>query len=79
MLLDNTPKTSMLKITTDMLTLISLDEFKSACRAIGLLAPERLLKLRRVATIESVGSSTRIRIEGVKLSDREVEACSQRD
>lgn len=79
MLLDNTPKTSMLKITTDMLTLISLDEFKGARSVIGLLAPERLLKLRRVATIESVGSSTRIRIEGVKLSDREVEACSQRD
>ena len=33
-------------------------------------APERLSALRRVATIESVGSSTRI--EGVKLSDKEV-------
>ena len=36
------------------------------------LAPERLAILRRVATIESIGSSTRI--EGAKLSDREVEA-----
>ena len=35
------------------------------------LAPERLAALRRVATIESVGSSTRI--EGAKLSNGEVE------
>jgi Fic family protein len=39
-------------------------------RALGTLAPERLSALRRVATIESIGSSTRI--EGSKLSDREV-------
>jgi Fic family protein len=38
---------------------------------LGTLAPERLAALRRVATIESIGSSTRI--EGSKLSDREVE------
>ncbi len=38
----------------------------------GTLAPERLTALRRVATIESVGSSTRI--EGGKLSDRQVES-----
>ena len=36
----------------------------------GTLAPERLSALRRVATIESIGSSTRI--EGSKLTDREV-------
>ena len=36
-----------------------------------LLAPERLNALRQVATIESIGSSTRI--EGVKLTDSEVE------
>lgn len=35
------------------------------------LAPEKLTSLRRIATIESVGSSTRI--EGAKLRDREVE------
>ena len=35
-----------------------------------MLAPDRLSALRRVATIESIGSSTRI--EGSKLSDREV-------
>jgi len=39
---------------------------------LGTLAPERLQALRRVATIESIGSSTRI--EGSRLSDREVEA-----
>ena len=37
----------------------------------GTLAPERLSALRRVATIESIGSSTRI--EGSKLSDSDVE------
>ena len=37
----------------------------------GHLAPERLNALRHVATIESIGSSTRI--EGSKLTDREVE------
>lgn len=37
----------------------------------GTLAPEHLSALRRVATIESIGSSTRI--EGSKLTDREVE------
>ena len=55
-----------------MLTLIAeIDEFKGAWRALGTLAPERLSALRRVATIESIGSSTRI--EGSKLSDRDVE------
>lgn len=48
-----------------------IDEFKGAWRALGTLAPERLGALRRVATIESIGSSTRI--EGSKLSDRDVE------
>ncbi len=61
-----------LKITPEILSLIAeLDEFKGAWRALGTLAPERLSALRRVATIESIGSSTRI--EGSKLSDREVE------
>jgi Fic family protein len=61
-----------LQITTETLNLIAeLDEFKGAWRALGTLAPERLSALRRVATIESIGSSTRI--EGSNLSDREVE------
>ncbi len=61
-----------LTITTRILGLIAeIDEFKGTWRAIGRIAPERLSRLRRVATIESIGSSTRI--EGAKLSDREVE------
>jgi Fic family protein len=60
-----------LKITPEVLAIIAeLDEFKGAWRVLGTLAPERLLALRRVATIESIGSSTRI--EGSKLSDQEV-------
>ena len=61
-----------LQITPEVLKLIAgMDEFKGAWRALGTLAPERLRALRHVATIESIGSSTRI--EGSKLSDREVE------
>lgn len=65
-------RTDTIQITPDLLALFSrIDEFKGAWRALGTLAPERLTALRRVATIESIGSSTRI--EGSKLSDREVE------
>lgn len=63
---------STLQVSNEILLLIAeVDEFKGAWRAIGRIAPERLTNLRRVATIESIGSSTRI--EGAKLSDREVE------
>lgn len=65
-------QTDTIRITPEMLALVSeIDEFKGAWRALGTLAPERLNALRRIATIESVGSSTRI--EGSKLTDREVE------
>ena len=65
--------TDTLRITPQLLSLLSeLDEFKGAWRALGILAPERLSALRRIATIESIGSSTRI--EGSRLTDREVEA-----
>ncbi|CAN5861511.1 Fic family protein [soil metagenome] len=64
--------TTSLIITTEMLSLIAeTDEFKGAWRALGQLAPERLSALKKVASIESIGSSTRI--EGSKLSDAEVE------
>lgn len=64
--------TSTLIVTQDILALIArIDEFKGAWRALGTLAPERLISLRRVATIESIGSSTRI--EGSKLSNKEIE------
>lgn len=66
-------KTDSLHITPEILSLIAqIDEFKGAWRALGSLAPERLMALRRVATVESVASSTRI--EGSKLTNAEVEA-----
>ena len=65
--------TDTLTITPTMLKIIAeIDEFKGAWTALGKLAPERLQALRHVATIESIGSSTRI--EGSQLTDREVEA-----
>ena len=65
-------KTDTILITSELLALIAeIDEFKGAWRALGTLAPARLIALRRVATIESIGSSTRI--EGSQLSDRDVE------
>lgn len=64
--------TAALWITPEILSLIAeVDEFKGAWRAIGRIAPERLSSLRRIATIESIGSWTRI--EGARLSDRDVE------
>ena len=61
-----------IKITTQMLAMIAeLDEFKGAWAGFENLRPEQLKALRKVSTIESVGSSNRI--EGNKLSDSEVE------
>ncbi len=65
-------RTHTLAITPEILKLIAeIDEFKGAWAAIGRISPERLTSLRRVATVESIGSSTRI--EGAKLSDKGVE------
>ena len=65
-------QSAALQISAEILGLVAgIDEFKGAWRALGTLAPDRLSALLRVATIESIGSSTRI--EGSKLSDREVE------
>lgn len=70
--MDDLLKTATISITLAMLrTIAAIDEFKGAWTALGRLAPERLDNLRRVAAIESIGSSTRI--EGAKLSDREVD------
>src|SRR5258708_30065817 len=70
--MDGMPNIVGLVITPGVLKSVSgIDEFKGAWRAIGRIAPERLSALRRVATIESAASSTRI--EGAKLTDREVE------
>jgi Fic family protein len=70
--MDTAPRAVETAFSSDVLRLIgALDEFKGAWRAIGRIAPDRLTALKRVATIESVASSTRI--EGAKLTDREVE------
>lgn len=62
---------SKITINAVLLKLIAeLDEFKGRWELLGKLAPDVLSSLRRVATIESVGSSTRI--EGARLSDHEV-------
>src|SRR5690349_19518093 len=61
-----------LVLTADLLRLVGeIDEFKGAWKAFGNLAPDRLATLRHVTTVESVGASTRI--EGAKLSDREID------
>ncbi len=63
---------TQLKLSHEVLNLISeIDEFKGKWEVFSSFSPERLSALRNVATIESVGSSTRI--EGVKLTDREIE------
>jgi Fic family protein len=66
------PAVAAVQITPRILSLIAeIDEFKGAWRAIGRIAPDRLISLRRVATIESIGSSTRIK--GARLSNLEIE------
>ncbi|MEE9446432.1 MAG: Fic family protein [Arenicellales bacterium] len=61
-----------LNITSELLKLISeIDEFKGVWSMMHSLTPERLQSLKKVATIESIGSSTRI--EGSKLSDEAIE------
>lgn len=59
-------------ITKEMLKIISkIDEFKGKWELIKRIDRKELSTLKKVTTIESVGSSTRI--EGSKLSDIEVE------
>ena len=61
-----------IKINNQMLSIISeIDEFKGSWKLLGKMAPDKLRALKKVATIESVGSSNRI--EGNKLSDKQVE------
>lgn len=65
-------KINSLRITAEILDIISsIDEFKGTWRVLGNLAPEQLTSLRKIATIESIGSSTRI--EGSKLSDQQIQ------
>src|SRR6516165_2483019 len=61
------PEIRNITITPEILKLIAeIDEFKGRWKVMESLAPEKLTSLRRIATIESVGSSTRI--EGAELS-----------
>ena len=49
-----------IKINNQMLTIISeIDEFKGSWKLLGQIAPEKLQALKKVPTIESVGSSNR--------------------
>lgn len=64
-------KTHSIDISPEILKLIAeIDQFKGGWNTLHNLTPERLAELRHVATIESIGSSTRI--EGSKLTDAEI-------
>jgi Fic family protein len=61
-----------LTLGPELIKLIAdIDEFKGRWDALKRLARDRLNAMRKVATIESIGSSTRI--EGAKLTDAQVE------
>lgn len=62
---------SKIVITPEILKFISeLDSFKSSWQFIAKISLERLSALKKIASIESIGSSTRI--EGTQLSDQEI-------
>jgi Fic family protein len=66
------PEIKDIKITPEMLAQIAeIDEYKGTWTSFTRLRPEQLKTLKKVATIESIGSSNRI--EGNILSDTEVE------
>lgn len=71
MVKDKTPVISVGTSHEMLRSIAEIDEFKGRWEALKTLSPERLGALRHVATIESIGSSTRI--EGVKLTDRQIE------
>ncbi len=61
-----------INITQEILQLVAqIDEFKGRWQALKAIDRDRLTQLRRTATIESIGSSTRI--EGSRMSDAQVE------
>mgnify|MGYP002725712379 FL=1 len=65
-------KEPKITVTQEIVKLIAeIDEFKGKWEALKNMSPERLRQLRKVATIESIGSSTRI--EGAKLTDMQAE------
>jgi Fic family protein len=64
------PRLSPVQIGETTRLLGEIDEFKGHWRRVKELNADRLSELRRITTIESAGSSTRI--EGAELSDAEV-------
>jgi Fic family protein len=65
-------KIDSVRITPHMLTQIAeVDTFKGAWPGLAASRSEKLKALKRVSTVESIGSSNRI--EGNKLSDEEIE------
>ncbi|GGD07811.1 Fic family protein [Aquisalinus flavus] len=65
-------KEPVFALTSELVKLIAeVDEFKGRWQALKTLSPDRLNALRKVAAVESIGSSTRI--EGAKLTDVQVE------
>ena len=66
------PDIRNLEVTPQMLTQIAeIDEFKGKWSVFTDLQPEQFKTLKKISTIESIGSSNRI--EGNKLTDEEVE------
>ena len=62
-----------ISVNMDVLNLIvRIHEFKSAMRVMANLTPPRLLALRKIATIESIGAG--MRIGTIELSNREIES-----
>lgn len=64
------PRLEGRKLTEALRLMGEIDVFKGHWRKLQEIRPEKLAQLRRVTTIESAGSSTRI--EGAELSDQEV-------
>ena len=61
-----------IKYTSEILMLVSqIDNFHGKWDSINKVSPARIANLQRIASIESVGASTRI--EGSSLSDKEIE------
>lgn len=62
-----------LVISPKILRLIAdIDAFRGEWQALGQIAPDRLTAMKKIATVQSIGSSTRI--EGARLSDEEIES-----
>lgn len=70
--MDQLFNTQSIEIDAQLLqTIAAIDEFKGRWPGLAKLQPKQLVRLRHMATIQSIGASTRI--EGVTLSDQEVE------